>query len=539
MTENNEESREVRLLADEFLDQYCEIFPLNASEEGFSKYDDQIGDLSPEAEQQYFELARSTITKLNECEINSSEEKLCYVVLKARCDEVITQYENNDWIRGLNVITNPLDAIHSSCYNIDEQNPDAIAKRADKISKIPEALETFKESLIFGVENDSLPRRTQLTHLIENCRLYANDKLFVDQPAHDSFLELGTFIESEIVPRSKENDYVGEEIYSRFARTHLGKDIDLKETYDWGWQEIKSILEEIELIVNRLNPEGDYLDTMHKLNEDAQLRANSPQELKNFLQGLLNESLEQLDGKHFDIDPRLKTIEACLIEESGSSAMYYSAPSDDFSRPGRTYYPLNGKTVFPLWEEVTTCYHEGLPGHHLHLGAIKCSGDQLSTFQKTSAYNAGFGEGWALYAERLMVELGFNNKDEFVFGMLNASLFRALRVVMDIGLHCQYKIPDDAPDNFEKGTTWNTLMAIDLLENFIGLNSVFAKDEVHRYLGWIGQAISYKVGEKTIRDIRQEQEARLGSDFSLKEFHSQMLNIGHVGLGTLEDLFTY
>lgn len=530
-------NKDIRGLADDFLVRICELDPLLASEEGFSEFDDRIGDLSPERQSRMLELAKTTQYLIENCELSDSHDQLCADVLNDYCQEIVEETETNDWIRSINLVTNPLDTIHSTCYNVDEKDPVAIEKRETKIAEVPQALKSFRETLMYGLENDCLPRRTQLAHLAHNCALYANDPFFKGKPARNAYLTFGAFLTDEIIPHTNEKDAVGREFYLRAAKRHLGKEIDIDETYDWGWHEIHAILDEAEKIITEINPGASYLETAQFLTEKTDKIANSPEELQEFLQRLLDESFEQLDGVHFEIDPRIKRVEACLLEEAGSSSMYYTTPSDDFSRPGRTYYPINGRKTFPLWEEVTTCYHEGLPGHHLHIGSIKCLGDELSTFQKTLAFNTGESEGWALYAERLMVELGFNNDPAYIFGMLNASLLRATRIVMDIGLHCELEIPKDAPEMFPRGQVWTPELSIDILERVIGLNHDYARDEVYRYLGWIGQAISYKIGERTIRDIRESQRKKLGSEFSLKEFHTRVLNYGHVGLGRLESLF--
>ena len=120
--------------------------------------------------------------------------------------------------------------------------------------------------------------------------------------------------------------------------------------------------------------------------------------------------------------------------------MYYTGPSEDFSRPGRTWYPTLGKTKFPLWGEVSICYHEGVPGHHLQIGQVRYLKDQLSRFQRM-AWLGGHGEGWALYAERLMDELGYLENPDYRLGFLRAQVMRAVRVVVDIGMHLEFKIP--------------------------------------------------------------------------------------------------
>lgn len=540
MTEKSSSTSDIMTLADDFLLSLCKLDPLFASEEGFSEFDNQVGDLSPQMNSDKAQLAKATIDRINDIDVGTKEEKLCADVLKDYCKDIVDSFVNDDWVRCINIVTNPLDVIQTTCYNIDENDTEALEKRDQKISEIYKSLQSFQETFRYGAANSCLPKMSQLKRMAHNCALYANDPLFIKSDARKAYLEFGSFLMDEIIPKSDPVDAVGEEVYSRCASHHLGKKIDARETYDWGWDEINSLLVETEEVIKEICPGKTYLEAIEHVSNDEERTARSPKELQEFLQNLLNESIEQLNGTHFDIDHRLLNIEACLLDEAGSSAMFYTAPTDDFSRPGRTYYPVNGKKIFPLWEEVTTCYHEGLPGHHLHVGAIKCLDDSLSNFQRTIAFNTGEGEGWALYAERLMVELGFNNDPTYIFGMLNASLFRATRVVMDIGLHCGYKIPDNAPDIYKLNgnQTWSREFAQAVLEEVIGMTSDMAIDETYRYLGWIGQAISYKYGEKTIRDIREREKKRLGSEFSLKEFHSRLLGYGHVGLGRLEQLFS-
>ena len=114
----------------------------------------------------------------------------------------------------------------------------------------------------------------------------------------------------------------------------------------------------------------------------------------------------------------LHRCEAMIAPPGGAAAMYYTGPSEDFSRPGRTWYPTQGRTTFPLWREVSTCYHEGVPGHHLQVAQVKYLSDKLSRFQRAFGFVSGHGEGWALYAERLMGELGYLEDPAYELGML-------------------------------------------------------------------------------------------------------------------------
>src|SRR2546423_2288460 len=134
-----------------------------------------------------------------------------------------------------------------------------------------------------------------------------------------------------------------------------------------------------------------------------------------------------LDGPHFDIPEPVRTVEAMIAPPGGAAAMYYTPPSEDFRRPGRTWYPTLGRTRFPLWMEVSTAYHEGVPGHHLQLAHVRWLGDRLNPFPRLMGWT-GQTEGWALYAERLMDDLGLMDKPDYRLGMLANHAFRAARV---------------------------------------------------------------------------------------------------------------
>jgi uncharacterized protein (DUF885 family) len=192
-----------------------------------------------------------------------------------------------------------------------------------------------------------------------------------------------------------------------------------------------------------------------------------------------------------------------------------------------------GTTRFPLWKEVSTCYHEAVPGHHLQVAQVKFLGDTLSRFQRSFSFVSGHGEGWALYAERLMGELGYLDNPDYEMGMLAAQAMRAVRVVVDIGMHLELTIP--AHERYHPGETWTPELALPFVIERSRFPETFMKSEVDRYLGWPGQAISYKVGERVWLELRDEAKARRGADFDLKAWHTYALNLGGMGLATLRE----
>jgi hypothetical protein len=181
------------------------------------------------------------------------------------------------------------------------------------------------------------------------------------------------------------------------ARQTLGADIDLAEAYAWGWDVLGRIEAEMAREADRIRA-GASVDEAVAVLDETQWVAGSDA-YQAWLQERHDWALEQLHGTHFDIAEPLRTIEVTLARGSTSGAAYYTPPSEDLTRPGRTWWPLGGRERFATWTELTTVFHEGVPGHHLQNGATRVAGDKLSRFAKFSMVS-GHGEGWALYAER-------------------------------------------------------------------------------------------------------------------------------------------
>ena len=208
-----------------------------------------------------------------------------------------------------------------------------------------------------------------------------------------------------------------------------------------------------------------------------------------------------------------------LVPPGAALGAYYMQPSEDFTRPGGIWYSFGERDQIPLWGEVSTAYHEGFPGHHLQMGIAMAQAANLTRAHRLMIWYSGYGEGWALYTERLMDELGFFEKPEYLLGMYGAQQMRACRVVVDIGLHLGFDIPAHGPIN--PGQAWDYDAAIQMMHQVAALPIDVATSEVIRYLGWPAQAPSYKVGEREILAIREEAKKR--SDYDQKEFHRTLL----------------
>jgi uncharacterized protein (DUF885 family) len=217
-----------------------------------------------------------------------------------------------------------------------------------------------------------------------------------------------------------------------------------------------------------------------------------------------------------------------MIAPTNSGAIYYTGPTDDFSRPGRMWWSVpDGVTEFDTWRETTTVYHEGVPGHHLQIAQQVYNRAELNSWRRLASWSSGHGEGWALYAERLMADLGFLNDPGDRLGMLDGQRMRAARVVLDLGVHL-------GKQKLDGSGKWDFDYALDFMGKNVNMSKEFVNFEVHRYFGWPGQAPSYKIGQRIWEQIRDEYKAKKGADWDIKEFHREALNLGGLGLDTLK-----
>jgi uncharacterized protein (DUF885 family) len=282
----------------------------------------------------------------------------------------------------------------------------------------------------------------------------------------------------------------------------------------------------------KIKPGASIEEVVAFLDQDPEQNMTDKAVFRDWMQDLADSTIADLADKHFDIPEQIRTID-CKIAPTEDGAIYYTGPSEDFSRPGAMWWSVpEGQKLFGKWREKSTVYHEGVPGHHLQVGQTMARIELLNRFQRQMMWCSGHGEGWALYSERLMDELGYYDEDPAGrLGMLDAQAFRAARVVVDIGLHCEFAIPEDNPFGWRAGETWDG----EKMFEFMRAHTRTIEDdmlhfEVNRYLGWAGQAPSYKVGERLWMQAREDYKTRKGADFSLKQFHSDALNLGSMGL---------
>lgn len=417
------------------------------------------------------------------------------------------------------------------------------------LSGLPQSISGYQKSLAYAQQQlNRVPARTQIERVREQSLALAgnnnrfdaligsaenlpptlrNDLVRSAEAVQDSFSQLSDFFTS-LLPQAPENEACGREDYTLHSRNYLGADVDFEETYTWALDELERIDSEQRTITEDIAPGKELFDVMSMLDNDPGRALHGTEALRLWMQGVADEAIEKLGRQHFDIPEQLRTIE-CMIAPSATGAVYYSQPSEDFSRPGRMWWSVpQGVTEFATWQEKTTVYHEGVPGHHLQMGQASYLAASLNRWRRHVCWVSGHGEGWALYAERLMEELGFLDDPADRLGMLDSQRLRTTRVALDIGFHLGLQAPEQLG-----GGTWNRAKAWQFLKNNVATDHTFLAFELDRYLGWPGQAPSYKIGQRMWQQIRDEAEVLAGENFDLKQFHSKALNLGSVGLDTL------
>ena len=548
----------IRELCDDYVERFAVLDPTAATLRGVVGHEDAPTDYSPEGLDARAELDRTFLRAARDTPIGSShDERVARAVFVERLEAQVAVAESEDQWRSLRGFGR-MGAIQSirQVFDVMPRGTDEHWEQiATRMAAVPAALAGARATLEEAVRRDLAPARRQVLVQARFASAWAgadgNDSFFdglvsayggddaglrqrlveAATAAAAAYDATGRWLTEELAPRASPTDAVGAERYAMAARATLGADIDPGEIYRWGWEELHRLEDEMVKVADTIKPGASVPEVIDLLESDPARAIHGEDNLRQFLQDLMDRTIEELDGRHFDIPEPLRQVEAMIAPPGGAAAMYYSPPSEDFSRPGRTWYPTLGKTVFPKWGEVSVCYHEGVPGHHLQLGQVRYLADRLTRFQRVLAMYSSHAEGWALYAERLMDELGYFSKPEYRLGFLRAQVMRAVRVVVDIGMHLELTIPEN--ERYHPGERWTP----ELGEGFLFERSCFPQDfmasELERYLGWPSQAICYKVGERAWLEGRDRARAAAGPSFNLKAFHSQALALGPLGLDQL------
>ena len=355
--------------------------------------------------------------------------------------------------------------------------------------------------------------------------------LAMEESVNPSFQLLLDFM-IETLPMADPNDGVwslpnGDEFYALRLKVYTTTDYSAEDIHNIGLSEVDRISKRMQDILSELGY-GDNLNVgemMNQLNEDPQfLYADTPDRktivIKDYSDIVEETWMAAADSFHRMPASKVEVRAVPEYSEENEAGGYYMSPALDGSRPGVFYANLYDIKQTPTYSMRALAFHEAIPGHHLQ-NALNLENEDLTLYRRFGYYTSAFGEGWALYSERLSVELGMAKTLFDELGVLQSELFRSVRLVVDTGLH--YK-------------RWTREEAMDYMKKTTGMSDAEVVSEIERYIVWPGQACSYKVGMIKILDLRERAKDQMGDSFDIRDFHSAVLDHGEPPLFIVEEL---
>ena len=547
-------------LSSTVVDQLVEQDPELATYLGAPGRDHLWGDAGPAGFDKARELWQRVVAEAEACETSGRDDEVAKAVLIAEAEHNIASIVAGHHFSDLNNIASPWQGVRDIFDSMPDDTVEAWENIGHRLRTIDQPLAGYRECLATGIERGEVAAVRQVMTAIDQGRAAAGadsglnvlldrfDAASEENPAIGRELRAGIaesieaakaavdaatdWLESTYLPAAPEADGVGSERYVIAAEHFLGEPVDPKKLYAWGWTELRRLTARMHELCASIDATVPAAEVIERLQSDPDVGVEGADAFIAVMLERQRSALRELDGLHFDVPDQIREIEVKAAPPGGALAPSYAAPSEDFSRPGCVWYPIGDRNFFPLYEEVSTAYHEGFPGHHLQVGWQAAMGEKLSRFHRLLVWHPGSGEGWALYAEHFMGELGYFEETAFEIGLVASQLFRSARVVIDTGWHCSLPIPNDQP--FHPGEDWSFDLVTEMLRTVAFVPTDLADSEATRYAGWPGQAISYKVGERAILDLRRELSG--SEDFDLKEFHAKLLSVGSIGLDLMRDL---
>lgn len=553
----------VDAIADAYVLTTAALNPLAATAMGLAGYDHLMTDFSPAGWQAQADAARAVLSELDSVDPVDEVDRVTIAAMRERIGLELELFDAGEMHGMLNNIASPVQELRDIFDVMPTSTPEHWENIAARLLALPGAADGVVESLRLAASRGRVAAVRQVRECVTQAEELAADGSFFDTfttgaavdaaldesaacqairrdlsegatAAKQAYSRIATFLRDELLPQAPEVDAFGRERYALWSRYFLGARVDLDETYRWGLEELDRVIAEQEAVAAQIAGEGASVeDAVRALDGDPARVLHGNDALQAWMQETSDAAVAALNGVHFEIpEPVLRL--ACRIAPTQNGGIYYTGPSDDFTRPGTMWWSVPPEvTTHTTWREKTTVYHEGVPGHHLQIGQAVYQRATLNSWRRLACWVSGHGEGWALYAERLMADLGFLDDPGDRLGMLDGQRMRAARVVLDIGVHLGLPCPERWG-----GGTWDADKAWDFLEANVNMPEAFLRFELNRYLGWGGQAPAYKIGQRlweTARDEAAAAAAERDEPYDLKAFHARALALGSVGLDTLRE----
>lgn len=529
---------------------------LFATDQGVHRFNDKLPDTSLDALEERYNQNKKFLERLESISYQrlSREDQINYDIFKLQLENEIRNYELNGYLLPLNGWWD----YHATFADLPNRVP--LNNRKDyedylkRLEAFPSYNKGFIERMEKGIEENWVRPKVVFDNYVESVEAHITEdpsesvlfepfknfpvsvepeerELLISRAEEvirnnvvPEYERLRDFLRESYIPNGAESIGItdlegGSEYYEFLIHRYTTLNLTPEEVHQEGLREVKRIRDEMMKIVEDEDFEDDFDTFVEFLRSNPRFYANSPEEL-------LKETalvLKKMDGKLpelFKTLPRLpygiREVPSYLAPRTATA--YYSRGASDGTRAG--YYAVNTHNLNsrPLYEIEALSFHEAVPGHHLQI-ALQQELENLPVFRTSSGVTA-FTEGWALYSERLGLEVGFYEDPYSNFGRLSYEMWRALRLVVDTGIHSM---------------GWERQQSIDYMAQNSALSLHNIQSEVDRYIFWPGQALAYKMGEIKIRELREVSELELGEEFDIREFHDVVLLSGSVPLYVLEE----
>lgn len=530
-------------LAEEYAAGLAELDPVTATEIGLPGYADKMPDYSQDGAEALDALQARTLQQLRGLESENSQDEVTCNALVERL--TVDRDLHATGVVELNNISSPVQDIRATFDLMPTTTAEDWHNVAARLALVESALTGYRSRLEAAVEQGLAPAQRQVDACLSQANAAAQgffsalikpatglrpaQRTELESAARDAaqaYAHFADYLATDLYAKARVHDAVGPDYYALASRRFLGAEVDLAETYQWGLSQLARIVELQRQVAHSIHPGASIAEARQRLSADPARQLHGTEALREWMQNLSDTTIEQMQ-QHFHIPPPMDYVEA-MIAPTQDGGIYYTGPSADFTRPGRMWWSVpEGEDTFTTWQQTTTVFHEGIPGHHLQIATAMLNADQLNSWRRNWLWVSGHGEGWALYAEELMRELGYLQDPGDYLGMLDAQRMRAARVVFDIGVHCGFTAPQDWG-----GKMWDAETGFAFLQEHLHETPGVLDFEFTRYLGWPGQAPSYAVGQRIWQQIRAQHETT--PNFDLKSFHTRALQLGSMGLDTLE-----
>jgi len=528
--------------------------PEYASELGDKRYNSLLTDYSVKAANEHVERAQELLMQLAAIDpagLSDQEQTSREMLIRTTADD-IEAADFKEWEMPVNQLdglyTHYPELVRGLVFSTTKDYDDWIAR----LHAMPDAFSQISENMSIGMEDHRTPPRYLVEKALAQVKELANQKpedsplalplksFPAAVPAADqerirtemldaigkevlpAFLRFARFLEASYIPACRANPGVwalpnGDKYYPFLIRRSTTTNLTAEQIHQIGLDEVARDEAQMLVIAQKLGYK-DLKSFQAAIKTDPKLHPASAGALMNAYKGYIAAMQTKLPTLFGRLPKaQLEVVAIPDYRAKDSAQAYYESGSPDFSRPGRVTVNLWNATSRSLADVEAISYHEGVPGHHLQISVAQELGD-MPEFRKQASYTA-FVEGWALYSERLGKDAGFYQDPYSDYGRLEADIWRAIRLVVDTGVHSQH---------------WTREQMVDYFRAHSGIDETNIQSEVDRYIAWPGQALGYKIGQMKILELRERAQKALGPRFSLRAFHDQLLGAGALPLDLLE-----